>query len=191
MSGQFDFTSFPILETDRLLLRQFRLDDAEAMMRIFGDEEVLRFLTQPLMDSEEKAQRFINRLLRDYERREGIDWVITLKGVGEAIGMCGLYAWDRDSRCMDLGYHIRRSYWGRGFATEAARAVIGWGFTQLDLHRIQADCTEGHTASEQVMIKCGFTHEGTWRESCWEHGRFVNIRQYGLLRREFEATPQR
>ncbi len=101
--------------------------------------------------------------------------------------MCGAASWDRDNRHIEIGYHILPSLWGQGYATEAAQAIIGWCFENLDLHRIQGDCTDGNIGSERVMLKCGFKAEGVWRESCWEHGRFVDIKQFGLLRREFEG----
>jgi [ribosomal protein S5]-alanine N-acetyltransferase len=59
------------------------------------------------------------------------------------------------------------------------------------VHRIQADCTDGNVASERVMLKCGFTYEGTWRQACWDHGRFVDIKQFGLLRRDYEGALER
>lgn len=185
MSPVFDFSTFPILITDRLRLRQITHADAEGMMAIFGDPAVLRFLNNPPVDTPEKAIGMIDWLAGNYQQREGIDWGITLHGDDRLIGMCGAYQWDRANRRIDIGYHIAPAHWGRGYATEAARAIIDWCFQNLDLHRIQADCTDGNLASERVLLKCGFTVEGIWRESCWEHGRFVSIRQFGLLRNEF------
>ncbi len=130
MSPGFDFSSFPILFTDRLRLRQLTHADAEGMMAI----------------------------------------------------------WDRSNRRIDIGYHIRPAHWGHGYATEAAHTIVGWCFQNLDLHRILADCVDGNLASERMLLKCGFTVEGLWRKSCWEHGRFVSIKQFGLLRHEFIPT---
>lgn len=93
--------------------------------------------------------------------------------------------WDRQNRHADIGYHLLPSHWGKGYATEAARAMIRWCFANRDLNRVEADCTDGHTASERVLLKCGFKVEGLWRERCWEHRRFVDIKQFGLLRHEF------
>jgi RimJ/RimL family protein N-acetyltransferase len=184
----FDFSAFPILTTERLRLRQLTLDDAESMIQIFGTPEMLRFLKQPPVDTREKAIELINWLNGHYERQESVDWGITLHGGDRLIGMCGTYEWNRSDRHVDIGYHILPAYWGQGYATEAARAVIRWCFDSLDVHRVQADCTDGNIASERVMLKCGFKVEGVWRESCWEHGRFVNIKQMGLLRNEFVST---
>jgi ribosomal-protein-alanine N-acetyltransferase len=186
MSSIFDFASFPVLTTARLCLRQLRHDDAAEMMAIFSSPEVLRFLDLEPVDTREKAIGMIDWLDGNYQKHEGIDWGIALLGDDRLIGMCGCYQWDRESRHIDIGYHLLPSHWGKGYATEASRAMIDWAFQNLDLHRIQADCTDGNIASERVLLKCGFRVEGLWRESCWEHGRFVDIKQFGLLRREFD-----
>lgn len=156
-------------------------------MGIFGDPEMMRFLKEPPTDTPEKAIGLIDWLAGNFQNHVGIDWGITLPDDDHLIGMCGAYGWEQDNRLIDIGYHIVPAHWGKGYATEAACAIIGWCFDNLDLHRVQADCTDGNIASERVMLKCGFKVEGIWRESCWEHGRFVDIKQMGLLRREFEA----
>jgi RimJ/RimL family protein N-acetyltransferase len=153
---------------------------------MFSSPEVLRYLNDPPVETREKAVELIGSFDETYHKRWGVDWGVTLHGDDQLIGHVGCYAWHRSNRRVDIGYHLMASHWGKGYATEAARAIIGWAFDNLDVHRIQADCTDGNIASERVMLKCGFRHEGTWRESCWEHGRFVNIKQFGLLRREFE-----
>ena len=184
----FHFDAFPTLSTERLTLRRMTHDDAESIMALFGAPEVLRYLNQPPITTREKAVEMIDWLNRDYENHEGVDWGIALWGEARLIGMCGVYDWDRSNRHADIGYHIVPDQWGHGYATEATRAMLGWCFEALDLHRIQADCTDGNLASERVMLKCGFHFEGLWRESCWEHGRFVDIKQFGLLRQEFERA---
>jgi len=186
MTPIFDFTSVPVLETERLRLRPLSHNDADGVMAIFGSPEVLRYLNLPPTDTREKAIGLIDWLAGNFQRQEGIDWGITLRGENDLIGLCGAYAWERGDCHVDLGYHILPGRWGQGYATEAARAVIGWCFDNLDVHRIQADCTDGNQGSEAVLLKCGFRVEGIARESCWEHGRFVDIKHFGLLRREFE-----
>ena len=73
-----------------------------------------------------------------------------------------------------------------GYATEAAMAMIKCDFDNLEVNRIQADCTKGPIASEKILLKCGFIEEGIWREAAWEHGKDVDIKQFGLLRKEFD-----
>jgi [ribosomal protein S5]-alanine N-acetyltransferase len=187
MNAIFDFSSLPTIDTERLHLRQIRHEDADAIMAIYSGDEMMRFLAQPPIDTREKAIGLIDWFSSNFQNQIGIDWGITLKGETELIGMGGAYGWNREDRKIDIGYHILTPYWGKGYATEATRAIIGWCFKNLDLHRIQADCTDGNIGSERVLLKSGFKVEGVWRESCWEHGRFVDIKQFGLLRREFES----
>ena len=190
MSVVFDFSSFPVLTTERLRLRAIRHDDAEAIVAIFGSEEAMRFLSHPLVDTLEKAVELINRFNAPFQNGTGLNWGITLHGDDRMIGMCGTDDWNRTDRHVDIGYSLRPSHWGHGYATEAARALVDWCFDQLAVHRIQADCTDGNSASEHVLLKCGFKVEGIWRESCWEHERFVDIKQFGLLRREHQPRNQ-
>ena len=185
MTALFDFSSFPILTTERLRLRPITHADAPEMIAIFSDPAVLRYLNDEPTDTLEKAIGLIDWLSGSFSKQDGLNWAITLPRDDKLIGTCGAYHWHRSDRHIDIGYHVAQAHWGKGYATEAARAIIGWCFDNLDVHRIQADCTDGHIASERVMLKCGFSLEGVWRESCWEHERFVDIKQFGLLRREF------
>lgn len=188
MRSQFDFSSFPILTTERLQLRQLRHDDAAAMRDLFSAPEVLRFLNLDPVDSPDKAIGMIDWLNQQFDNRQGVNWGITLLDDASLIGHCGNYGWDQSNRYVDIGYHIAPAFWGQGYATEAAQAIVAWCFDHLNVHRVQADCTDGNLGSERVLLKCGFEVEGVWRESCWEHGRFVDIKQFGLLRHEFDAN---
>lgn len=180
----FDFSVFPELTTDRLILRALTHADAEAMRVLFSDPQVLEFLNNEPTDTLEQAIGLIDWLNGQYDRHNGVNWAIRRRADDRFIGQGGCYAWDREDRKVDIGYHVLPEFWGSGYATEATRAILHWCFDALEVHRVQADCTEGNIGSERVMLKCGFRHEGTWRESCWEHGRFVNIKQFGLLRHE-------
>jgi ribosomal-protein-alanine N-acetyltransferase len=184
MPNVFDFSSFPILTTERLRLRQLTHDDADAILAIFGSEGVRRFLSEPVVDTREQAIELIDWFDGNYLNREAVQWAITLHGDDHLIGTCGTYAWDRSNRHPISAFRMP-SHWRRGYATEATRAMIRWCFDNMDLHRIQADCTDGNIASERVLLKCGFKVEGLWRENCWEHGRFVDSKLFGLLRREY------
>ena len=184
MSVIFDFSHFPVLHSERLTLRALEEGDTQALIALFSDPQVLRYLNQDPTDTVEKALGLIAWFDGMYRDHEAVTWAISRHDDSSMIGMTGTYAWDRGDRHVDIGYHILPAHWTQGYATEASRIVIRWCFDNLDVHRVQADCTEGNLASERVLLKCGFTVEGIWRESCWEHGRFVNIKQFGLLRHE-------
>lgn len=180
MSDIFDFATFPVITTERLRLRQLTHADAPAIKALFSDAQVLEFLVEPPVE-------LIDWLNGHYKNQVAARWGITLDGDDRVIGTVGFHRWDRQNRHADLGYDLMPAYWGRGYATEAARAVVDWCFERLNLHRMQADCTLGNVRSERTILKLGFLQEGVWREQYWEHGRFVDIQQFGLLRREWEA----
>ncbi|GIL13406.1 MAG: GNAT family N-acetyltransferase [Chloroflexota bacterium] len=185
MDAIFDFSYFPVLETERLRLRQITHADADAIIGIFGSPDVLRYLdSQPILTTE-AAIEMIDWLNGHFRDHQAMRWGITLKGQDAVIGTCGFHFWKPAYRRVDIGYDLQPPYWGQGYITEACRCLVRWCFENLNLHRVQADCTAGNIGSERVLEKLGFTLEGTWRESCFEHGRFVDIKQYGLLRREY------
>lgn len=185
---RFDFSTFPIITTARLRLRQIGIEDAPAIMEIFSHPDVLRYLNDPPTDTPEKALAWIHKIDGYYTHKTAVFWAITLHDDERMIGVYETYNWDELNRRVDIGYQLMPAFWGYGYITEATHAVLRWCFDTLDVHRIQGDCTDGNLASEKVMLKCGFTFEGIWRESCWEHGRFVDIKQFGLLKREYEKS---
>lgn len=189
MAEIFDFSHFPALETERLRLRRMTFDDAAAFVRLYTDPEVGRFLIiDPPCVTLDDGRWWVNWWNDHFIHQRAMRWAITVKdGPDEMIGTCGFHFWSREHRRTDIGYDLQSAYWRQGYITEAAHTLIGWCFENLDLHRVQADCTAGNIGSERVLEKLGFTLEGTWRENIFEHGHFVNIRQYGLLRREYRG----
>ena len=150
MSTLFDFATFPILTTERLVLRQLSHADADAINHIFSDPQVIEFMSEPPLNSTEKAIELIDWMNGWYDKQAAARWGITLKGDDHVIGTCGFHKWNREHRYADLGYDLLPAYWGRGYGPEAARAVVAWCFDNLDLHRIQADCTDGNQRSERT-----------------------------------------
>lgn len=185
MTALFDFSTFPVLYTARLILRELRPADAGALVELFSAPEVLRFLNQEPTDTLSKAGALIDWLNGFYARHEAVQWVMIDRTGGHFIGTCGNVGWDKANRRADIGYHVLPRFWRLGYATEACHAIVTWSFEHFDLHRLQADCTVGNIGSERVLRKVGFQLEGVWRESCWEHGRFVDVKQFGLLRRDY------
>lgn len=184
----FDFSAYPIITTERLRLREITHADADAIMAIYGSPDVLRYLNQKPIDTREKAITDIDRLHGYYLRQDAVPLGITLKEGGSLIGTITPWNWDRENRHVDLGYVVHPAEWGHGYATEAVRAILGWAFDAMEVHRIQAECTSDNLASEHVLLKCGFMQEGLLRECSWEDSRWVSIKQFGLLRREWNTA---
>jgi ribosomal-protein-alanine N-acetyltransferase len=186
---QFDFETFPILETPRLLLREIVRADASAILRIRGDAEVTRYNTGDPYESLEDAIALIDDMALLYRQKRELRWGITLKGVEGlthgVIGMCGYNYWVAADHRASIGYDLARAFWRDGIMTEALRAVLGFGFAQMSLNRIEADVAVENTASIKLLRKLGFRKEGLQREQFFEDGLYHDLMLFGLLRREY------
>jgi RimJ/RimL family protein N-acetyltransferase len=108
---------------------------------------------------------------------------------GAFLGWCALSRWNPTHRSAAIGYVLDDAAWGRGYATEAARAVLEWAFTTLDLNRVQAETDTRNLASARVLEKLGFVREGTLREDCVVDGEVSDSWVYGLIGRDRQPSP--
>ena len=153
------------LKTERLVLRRFTGADADDLFDLDGDPEVMRFLTGGKPTSrDEIREKTLPRFLGYYERFAGFGfWAAVEKPTGEFLGWFGLHppeSGDLDE--VELGYRLRRSVWGKGYATEGSRALIHKGFTDLGVRRVVAQTMAVNTASRRVMEKAGLMHVRTF-----------------------------
>lgn len=148
-----------ILQTPRLLLRRFTQADAPLILSLNSDPEVLKYLHEPALESEEHALHIIRTIiLPQYENNLG-RWAMHIKDTNEFIGWCGLkYRPDIDET--DLGYRIMQKAWGKGYATEAAQYTLDHGFKELDLKVITACAHIENLASVKVLEKIGMDFIG-------------------------------
>lgn len=156
-------TTFPI-ETPRLTIRSFTREDAEALHeRVFGDDEVMRYIPRGASPSVERTRGAVDRFMH-HEREHGFGlWAVDLRATGELIGDCGLVNVEGRGPEIEVAYHFAKEWWGRGLATEAARACLDYGFRVLGLREIIAICLPEHIASRRVMEKVGMRYVGTAR----------------------------
>jgi RimJ/RimL family protein N-acetyltransferase len=148
-----------ILESERLLFRSHEAADLEAFCAMEGDAEVRRYVGGAPRTREAAEQRFRERAMRDVAGRLGM-WAAVLKADGSYVGRCGLYPnLDGGAKVAGeavLGFYIAREFWGRGLATEAARAFVDFGFGELKLARIVGSVQVENAASIRVLDKLGF-----------------------------------
>jgi RimJ/RimL family protein N-acetyltransferase len=156
-----------ILETDRLLLREYVEDDAEAFLKLNTDPEVLRFVPdKALLNVEQARQVLIDHPIADYRKNGFGRGACILKSSGEQIGFAGLkYLKELDE--VDIAYRFMPTYWGQGLATEAARASVRYGFADLGLKRIIGLVMPENTASVRVLEKAGLRYSDS--VSLWDH----------------------
>lgn len=188
--SMFDFSEFPVLTTERLRLRQMRAEDATAVLVFRGDPVVQKYNAEPLQSVAEAAD-FIRELHDAYEARRVLAWGVTLPADDTVIGGVSLHSWSRTHRRAIVGYDLAHACWGRGIGSEAVRAVLRFGFAQLDLNRIGAPTIADNHESVGLLKKLGFTLEGIRRGYSWEwDGAFHDSAIFGLLRDEFHELEQ-
>ena len=176
----------PVLTTPRLRLRPFLPDDAASIQRLAGDLIVARnTLNIPHPYEDGMADAWITMVAEDFAAGRQVVFAITDGGTGELFGAIGLVLRLEHARA-ELGYWIGHPFWGRGYATEAVRVVLGYGFRTLGLHRIHACHFARNPASGRVMLKAGMRQEGVARAHVRRFDRFEDLVQYGILREEFE-----
>jgi RimJ/RimL family protein N-acetyltransferase len=172
------------IETARLRLRPFHFEDIDDILALGEDPEMARYMSMPQPFRRADAERVIARqILADPNERFG--WAAELEGA--VVGWVNLI-FDRENRRAEVGYGIARDHWGKGLATEAARAAIDAAFATFpDLNRVRAMADARNIGSQRVMEKLGMKREGVLRQNQVVRGEFIDEAWYGLLRSEWEG----
>jgi RimJ/RimL family protein N-acetyltransferase len=175
------------IKTDRLLIREFTLDDFDAVHRYATNPNVIRFMTWG-PNTETETKQFLQSKLQSQvvKPRASYDLAITVDGI--PIGGGGLTIHDQKSGEAELGYCFDEPHWGKGLGTEFAVVMVKYGFEELDLHRIIAKCDPENHGSYRIMEKIGMTKEGHLRENQRIRGKYRDTLIYGILRGEWEST---
>lgn len=187
MSIESAFTEFPHLSTPRLLLRQIRPTDAQAIFEVFSDQDVMEFDSHPLYSSITDAEDFIQKLQIGYEQRQNLRWGISLVGDDTVIGTCSFHRFGPGFHCVETGYDLHRAHWGKGIMIEVMAVVLAFGFSDLECHRIEAVIDNANVRSKSLVLKLGFTYEGTLRQRYPIGDRFEDENYYALLKSEWLA----
>lgn len=176
------FEEFPQLETPRLLLRQLRSEDAEAVLQVFGDPEVTRYYDLETMTDVARASALISLLEQRFAKREGLRWALVNKADQRVIGSMGFNSLTAAAHKASLGYEVARQVWGQGYATEALSAVVQFAHQRVGLNRLEAVVLPGNLASIAVLRKLGFEAEGLLRAFGYWKGGYQDLLMYSLLR---------
>jgi ribosomal-protein-alanine N-acetyltransferase len=176
-------TNFPVLKTERLLLREILQEDIHCIFKGFSNPMVIKhfgvsFLT--LEATREQMDWYANMIKND----TGRCWAICSQDNQIFYGVCTLNFWKKEHRKAETGYWIFPEYWGNGFVPEALGKIFEYGFNEMNLHRIAAEVEDDNPASIAVLKKMGFSYEGTLKECEIKEGRFINLEIYALLKNE-------
>jgi len=171
------------LETERLILRRFTPDDAEAMYRNWASSDnVTKYLTWPAHSSADVSRMLLGFWMKDYDDPRTYHWGLTLKATGEVIGDISVVHLNESASCAELGWCIGEAYWGKGFMPEAAHAVRDYLFDVVGFGRIEACHDVNNPKSGRVMQKIGMTCEGIRRKSGRNNQGIVDVAYYGMLK---------
>jgi ribosomal-protein-alanine N-acetyltransferase len=177
------FAEFPVLETERLMLRAMREDDAAEVFRIMADPTVMRYFGRVPMTSVEQAKERVTDETNGFANRTGIRWALSLRERPGYIGSCGFWRIVAEHHRAEIGYELAAECWGRGLMPEALRAVVQFGFSVMGLHSIEANIHPDNLASRRVLEKLGFVQEGYFRENFLEaDGHFSDTAVFGLVK---------
>jgi RimJ/RimL family protein N-acetyltransferase len=173
----------PTLDGDGVSLRALRPDDAGAVLEIFGDPEVIRWMSIARLRDEGEARAFIEDIDRLAEAGTLFQWGVVERG--EVVGTATLAHVDLRHRRAEVGFAVVPRLWGRRIVSRALLVLIAHAFEALDLHRLEADVDPENAASLRVLEKNGFRREGHLRERYTQDGRWHDAVLLGLLRREW------
>src|SRR5262245_21627044 len=179
----------PTLETPRLLLRPFALADAPEVQRLAGDREIAATtLLVPHPYEDGLAEKWIATHAADFESGKLANFAICLRISGGLVGSIGLVLHPADERA-ELGYWVGKEYWGHGYCTEVAAAVLEYGFMVRGLNRIEACHFGSNPASGRVMQKLGMRLEGCHPQFHKKWGKFEDRVSYGILKKDYSPVP--
>lgn len=178
------FTSAPVLETSRLILRQLELRDAPEMHLYRSDEEIMKYIGRPRTKSIEDAEELIQRINTSISNGDAINWGITMKGDDKVIGSVGFVRFKKESFRAEIGYLLSTAYHRTGIMDEAIKEVIKYGFKQMGLHSIEAIVDPANIASLSLLEKNKFRREAYFREDFYFDGKFLDSVVLGLLEKD-------
>lgn len=174
------------LHSARLLLRPFRIDDAEALFQLRSDPDQMHYLDREPMQMAGEAAEMIVRIQDDGLNGTGYNWALEAKPDSGMIGYAGIWRIDHKNSRGEIGYMLGKTYQGNGLMTEALMSVLLFAFTKAGLHSIEANVNPGNARSVRLLERCCFVREAYFRENYNFRGKFLDTAVYSLLSADFK-----
>lgn len=176
------------LVTKRLILRQFKADDAQMMFDNWAcDSEVTKYLRWPAHDSVEITKMILNDWLSHYDEQDFYQWAITLKENDEPIGSIAVVEKNDDIKMVHIGYCLGQKWWRQGITSEALNALIKYFFEEVGVNRIESLHDPKNPNSGKVMKKCNMQYEGTMRDADWSMNGICSASMYAILLSDYRS----
>ncbi len=176
------------IETERLILRKFKISDDEAMLKYWiADEKIQSLYSEPVYTTKAEVDELLEKYINSYQKNDYYRWAIIEKNSDECIGQIAYFLVDSKNNFAEIEYCIGSDFQCKGYATEATKAVIQYGFDKINLHKVQICTKTINKPSKRVIEKCGFTYEGTLRDYFYMDGEYVGRLYFSMLKSEFES----
>jgi len=176
------------IETERLILRRFEYTDSDAMLKNWvADEKIQYMYSEPVYTTAEAVKELLDKYIGAYASSDYYRWAIIEKAAGECIGQIAYFLVDSKNHFAEIEYCIGADFQCKGYATEATKAVIAYGFNNINLHKVQICTKTINYPSKRVIEKCGFTYEGTLRDYFYMNGKYKGRLYFSILREEYES----
>ena len=181
------FNSFPEFESKRLLFHKILLSDTKDLLLIRSNDDVMRFMDVDRFESISDAEKLINSIEEAYKKQEGITWAIIERHSNSFIGYFGFWRMISEHCRAEIGYALKREFWGKGYMYETINRMVRFGFDEMNLHSIEANVNPLNERSKKVLEKIGFKKEAYFHENYLFNGKFLDSIIYSLL--EKDITP--
>jgi ribosomal-protein-alanine N-acetyltransferase len=166
------FQSFPMIESDRLILREITPEDAGTLFALRSHPDVARYLDRDNDRDVAAVVELIQSMDNAFASGDGVQWGITQRHSNNLIGVVCLWRFDKTNHRAEVGYMLHPHAWRQGIMTEAVRAVLDYAFRELKLHSVEANTSVANLASHALLLKCGFVQEAHFRENWYYNGVF-------------------
>lgn len=172
---------FPVLETERLILREQVETDVDSLFTLRSSQETMRYIDLDPWKEKKEAQQRITDMVKWFNEKESIQWTITLRGSNEQIGLVCLLRMKKENYRTEIGYMVNPLHQKKGITLEAVNKIIDYAFNTMHFHSIEANINPLNNASISLCQKAGFVKEAHFRENHFFRGKFYDTAVYSKL----------
>lgn len=177
-----NFDPFPVLETERLIMRKPVATDIDEVFVHRSNPEHMKYIMHRFATERKQVEEMIDRIHNLIAKNEGINWAITQKGDDKILGMVGYVCFYNDHYRAEIGYTLHPPYQGKGIVHEAVSAAIQYGFDTLGLHSIEGIVNVVNEPSKKVLERLGFSKDAFFRDYICQNGKFIDANVYSLVK---------
>ncbi|WP_343632393.1 GNAT family protein [Fluviicola sp.] len=175
------FDQFPVLQTERLLLRKIELTDAQEIMHMRQNKRVNQFIARNSMAGLEAAEELVKKTSEAYDSKAGIGWAGVLRDGSGIIGTCGFNCIDHLNNRAEIGGELSVDYWGKNIALEAVQAIVSFGFGPMNLHAIEAFVSPENRGAIYLLESLGFEKEAHFKDRIFFQGNYSDMAVYTVF----------